>query len=60
MGAFTRKLVGAFSPFAAEGLAIREGLRFAKESRLKVDVIESDSSNAVDSSLLAAESHNIQ
>lgn len=47
MGAFSRRISGCFSPFAAECLALREGLLFAKNRGLRVSLLESESCNAV-------------
>lgn len=47
MGVFSKQLVGRFSPFIFESLAIREGLLFAKDNGFRVSIVESDSITAV-------------
>lgn len=39
---FAKKLVGSFSPYVAECLALREGLEFATACGLQISVVETD------------------
>ncbi|GMN34653.1 hypothetical protein TIFTF001_004807 [Ficus carica] len=47
MGAMAKKVPGVFSPLLAECIAIREGLQPAMDSGLRVHIIESDCSLAI-------------
>ena len=47
LGAMAISVVGSFSPFVAECLALREGLRFAKEIECVDIVVETDAINVV-------------
>lgn len=47
LSAFSKWLIGRFSPFIFECLAIRDGLLFVKDSSLRISIVESDSVNAV-------------
>ena len=46
-GSFAQQIPGIFEPLMAELLAIRSGLIFARDSGLKICILESDSSLAV-------------
>ena len=47
LGAMAMKLSGKYDPYIAECMAIRQGLWFANEAGLLIDIVESDSLNAV-------------
>ncbi|GMN70202.1 hypothetical protein TIFTF001_039242 [Ficus carica] len=47
IGAIAKKLSGLFFPYAAECLAIRKGILFAKQQGLNISSMESGFSNAV-------------
>ena len=47
VGAMSSALIGGFTPFAAECVALRESLKFAKSLGIESLVAESDASNVV-------------
>lgn len=47
VGTMSSVLIGGFTPFAAECLALREDLKFAKSLGIESLVAESDASNVV-------------
>ncbi|PON72563.1 Ribonuclease H-like domain containing protein [Trema orientale] len=47
VGAFTTRFRGRFSPFIAECIAVREGLKFAMEEGVMVNIVETDCLNII-------------
>ncbi|PON80746.1 hypothetical protein PanWU01x14_003020 [Parasponia andersonii] len=47
VGAFTTRFHGRFSAFIVECIAVREGLKFAMEEGVMVNIVETDCLNVI-------------